>query len=404
MSIPVLIAVTGILAVGPPARAAPAPAQELHRADSLVHSWVAEERIPGAVLLVSRDGEPLFSRAYGSAQSVGAGPLRDQVPMTRETIFDLASITKVMATTMAVMLLVDRDQVELDAPVSRYLSDFRGGGKDEITVEHLLTHRSGLDPWQPIYYQATNSAEAYEYIRDLPLAWRVGAGRHYSDLGFMLLGLVVESVTGQSLAAFLHANLYAPLGLEATGFMGRQDPDGQEGARYAATSRGNPFEHRMVYDPDFGYRIGGDPDAWTGWRRHTLLGEVNDGNAYHAFNGVAGHAGLFSTAAELDVLLRLLLEDGELGGVRYLSRDVVDRFLTSTGDAQALGWQIPEYAPPSAFSHTGFTGTFVLGVRETGLGIVLLTNRQNGGVDRETAYPDIGPLQRDVTRAIVGTR
>ena len=160
MSMPVLVAVIGVIAAGLPPAAARSAGQDFDRADSLVRSWVEEERIPGAVLLVSRAGEPLFSRAYGSAQSVGSGPLGGPVPMTRETVFDLASITKVMATTMAVMLLVDREQVALDAPVSRYLSDFRGGGKDEITVEHLLTHRSGLDQWQPIYYHATNGRES----------------------------------------------------------------------------------------------------------------------------------------------------------------------------------------------------------------------------------------------------
>lgn len=158
----------------------------------------------------------------------------------------------------------------------------------------------------------------------------------------------------------------------------------------------------MVYDPDFGYRIEGNPDAWAGWRRHTLSGEVNDGNAHHAFNGVAGHAGLFSTARELSTLLDLLLEGGTLDGRFHVRSEVIERFLTPTADGQALGWQVPAYAPESGFGHTGFTGTFVLGVRDTGLGIVLLTNRQNGGVDDETSYPDVGPLQRAITEALTG--
>jgi CubicO group peptidase (beta-lactamase class C family) len=158
----------------------------------------------------------------------------------------------------------------------------------------------------------------------------------------------------------------------------------------------------MVHDPDFGYRIEGDPTAWNGWRRYTLVGEVNDGNAHHAFGGVAGHAGLFSTARELQVILRVLLDDGEVDGARYLGREVVDRFLESTGDGQALGWQVPEYGPANAFSHTGFTGTFVLGDRASGVGLVLLTNRQNGGVDAATQYPDLTALQRGVALAITG--
>jgi CubicO group peptidase (beta-lactamase class C family) len=133
------------------------------------------------------------------------------------------------------------------------------------------------------------------------------------------------------------------------------------------------------------------------------VGEVNDGNAYHAFGGVAGHAGLFSTAEELQVLLQLLLDRGEYGGRRYLSAALVDSFLAPTGDGQALGWQTPDYAPPGSFAHTGFTGTFVLGVSPDALGVILLTNRQNTGLDGSGYYPDVGPLQRAVAAVLTGT-
>lgn len=158
----------------------------------------------------------------------------------------------------------------------------------------------------------------------------------------------------------------------------------------------------MVHDTTFGYRYAGDPDAWDGWRRRTLVGEVNDGNALHAFGGVAGHAGLFSTAAELRVLLELLLERGERDGRRYIPAETVELFLTSTGDGQALGWQAPAYAPEGSFAHTGFTGTFVLGVPSGSQAIVLLTNRQNLGLDSAWAYPDVGPLQREMTAILTG--
>jgi CubicO group peptidase (beta-lactamase class C family) len=158
----------------------------------------------------------------------------------------------------------------------------------------------------------------------------------------------------------------------------------------------------MVHDADFGYRIDGDADAWNGWRRRTLQGEVNDGNAFHAFGGVAGHAGLFSTAADLAVLLGLLLDRGSHEGVRIIAPEVVDLFLSPTPpDAgQALGWQVPSDAPPGSFAHTGFTGTYVFGAPDRRLGVVLLTNRQNLGVDSVTSYPDVGPLQRAVTAAL----
>lgn len=383
------------------------PDVHLDAADSLVSEWVAAERIPGAVLLVTRDGRTLLERAYGHARlyDYGAGQyddadgirrLDDPVPMTVETVFDLASITKVAATTSAMMLLVDGGRVDLDAPVATYLADFRGGGKEEVTVRQLLSHTGGLRPWVPTYYHASTPDEAYAYIRDLPLAGPVGEERHYSDLGFMLLGRIVEEVTGRRLDRFVTEELFLPLGLMATRFR-------PAGGDFAATSHGNPYERRMVHDPDFGYRIEGDPDAWRGWRERTLVGEVNDGNAFHAFGGIAGHAGLFSTARELEKVVRLVAEGGEIDGVRLLGAETVGSFLRPEVEGQALGWQLPSHAPAGAFGHTGFTGTFVLAHPSDGLVIVLLTNRQNVGVDDDTGYPDVGPLQRAVTRAVVGS-
>ena len=377
------------------------------RADSIVAQWVQDERIAGAVLLVSRGDEPSTVSAHGFAQLYGygggqypgeAGPERLRSPelMTTATVFDLASVTKVMATTMALMLLVDHGALDLDASVTTYLPDFTGPNHETITPRHLLTHRSGLPQWLPVYYHADDADAAYAYVRSRPLTWPVGVERHYSDLGFMVLGRLVEAVAGVDLATFLHTELYGPLGLRATGFRPQSDSP-----VFAATSHGNPFERRMVHDPSFGYPIEDDADGWDDWRRYTLSGEVNDGNAHHAFRGVAGHAGLFSTADDLEVLVRLLLDGGIApDGRRFLANDVIERFLTSSGEQQALGWQLPDYAPDGSFAHTGFTGTFVLGVPGEDLAVVLLTNRQNVGVDEQTAYVDVGPLQRAVTAVL----
>ncbi len=427
-----LASVLGLIAVSPfaapqprqlpPAGVLHAPSQleqGLQTADSVVANWVDSGRIPGAVLLVARDDAVVLERAYGwsrlneyqtgqyaawraaAADETGARHRADPVRMTASTVFDLASVTKVMATTLAVMLLVESGGMDVDTPLQRYLPDFRGNGKANITLRHLLTHRAGLQQWLPTYYHASNREQAYEYLRARPLAWEVGSGRHYSDLGFMLLGLAVESVAGTSLHDFLRQRIYAPLGLEQTGFRPRaaagldDAPD-----TYASTSHGNPYEYRMVHDSTFGYRIAGDADAWDGWRRYTLYGEVNDGNAHHAFEGIAGHAGLFSTARELRVLLQMLINRGEYSGRRYLSADLIDTFLMPTGQGQALGWQLRAYVPMTTFSHTGFTGTLVLAVPEHDLALVLLTNRQHGGVDRDGSYPDIDPLQRAVVAAV----
>lgn len=367
-------------------------------ADSLVSAAV-EHTIPGAVLLVARDGKVIHQRAFGWAQlnDFHVHRLAHPRPMHTSTLFDLASVTKVMATTMAVMMLTSEGRIDVDAPVYTYLPDFRGAHLDSITVRHLLTHSAGLVQWQPLYYHASNERETYDVIRQMPLQWGVGEGRHYSDLGFMLLGYIVEHVTRQPLDRFVHDSLYARLGLRSTTYLPKR-----HGFRdFAATEQGNGYERHMVYDSTFGYRYRGDPTAWNGWREYVLDGETDDGNAWYANNGVAGHAGLFSTAADLHVLIDLLLAHGSYHGRQYIRPDVVDRFLTRDRYQNFLGWMSPNGLPDGSFSHTGFTGTYVLGVPKYGLSIVLLTNRQNMGTDARGYFPDVGPLQAAISHAIV---
>ncbi|HEU5209686.1 MAG TPA: serine hydrolase [Longimicrobiales bacterium] len=373
------------------------------RADSMLDAAVAAGQIPGAVLVVTRDGRIVHESAHGFAQlyeyderaKYGTPRRLDEPrPMQVTTVFDLASVTKVMATTYAIMLLVDRGLIDVDAPVHRYLPDFRGAHFDSITVRHLLTHSAGLHQWQPIYYNASSAAEAYEVIRHLPLQYGVGVERRYSDLGFMLLGYIVEQVSARPLDAFLRDELYAPLGLLHTSFLPTASQD------FAATSHGNPYERRMVHDTAFGYRYDGDPTAWDGWRTYTLMGEVNDGNAWYAHGGVAGHAGLFSTGRDLAVLLQLILQGGEYGGRRYIARDVVEEFTRRDRFGHGLGWQLPADAPAGSFAHSGFTGAYVTGVPAARLGIVLLTNRQNAGVNGNGYYPGVD-IRDDVVRTII---
>jgi len=375
----------------------PELARGIATADSLVAAGVGT-LYPGAVLLVAKDGRVVHERAYGYSQLLDAqgNRLASPPPMRTTTLFDLASVTKVAATTMSLMLLVDRGQVELDAPVWRYLPDFRGAHLDSITVRHLLQHASGLVQWQPIYYQARTAAEAYEAIRRMPLGWGVGEGRHYSDLGFMLLGYIVERVSGMPLDRFAQRELFDPLALRSTTFA----PRARGVTDVAATETGNAYERQMVYDPNFGYDYAGDPEGWDGWRSGVTRGETNDGNAFYAHGGFAGHAGLFSTAADLRVLLQLLLDRGTARGRRLVGAGVVDRFLTRDRYGHYLGWQYPADMPEGSFAHTGFTGTYVLGVPSRGLAVVLLTNRQNMGRNARGFFPDLGPLQRAVGRAV----
>lgn len=380
--------------------ASPSPglARGIAKADSLIAAAVGT-LTPGAVLLVSQDGAIVHDTAFGYAQlnDYEGRRLASPRPMTTGTMFDLASVTKVMGTTMGIMLLVDQGRVDLDAPVNRYLPDFRDAHKDSITVRHLLSHSAGLVQWQPIYYHASSEREAYAVIRDMPLQWGVGAGRHYSDLGFMLLGYIVERVSGQRLDTFLDSALYRPLGLDSTTFVPKQHGF----TRFAATEQGNVYERHMVYDSTFGYRYLGDPTAWDGWRHHVLDGEVDDGNSFYAHGGIAGHAGLFSTAGQLRVLLDMLDAGGVAKGRRILSSDVIRRFLTRDRYDNYLGWMLPSALPKGSFNHTGFTGTYVLGVPKYGLSVVLLTNRQNMGTDARGYFPNVAPLQDAVAKALV---
>jgi CubicO group peptidase (beta-lactamase class C family) len=397
------------LIVSEPAMPSPSAALDSTRAlqarlavaDSIIDAWVSAEKIPGAVFLVSIDGQVVHDRAFGYAQlyDYEMHRLADPPAMDTSTMFDLASVTKVMATTFAVMMLVDQGKVDVDAPVYTYLPDFRGVHKDSITVRHLLTHSAGLVRWQPLYYQASNEAECYRAIRDMPLQWGVGEERQYSDLGFMLLGYIVEHVTDEPLNDYLQKTLYRPLGLRHTTF----NPKRHGFTRFAATEQGNGYEHHMVYDSTFGYLYKGDPTSWDGWRRYVLDGEVNDGNSWYANNGMAGHAGLFSTASDLRVLLDMLNARGEYGGRRYISAGVVDQFLTEDRFRNYLGWQKPRGLPAGRYFHNGFTGTYVLGVPSEKLSIVLLTNRQNVGTDAKGYFTNVAPLDSAVAAVLAGS-
>ena len=373
-------------------------------ADSILQAVVAEEHIPGAVVLIAQHGKTIYQKAYGSAQRYDYGLQRMDalLPMTTEHRFDLASLTKVFATTFGIMFLVDQQKVDLDAPLFTYLPAFRGPSKDSVTVRHLLTHSAGLYPWKPLYYHADNAQDTYAFISRLSLLHPVGKERHYSDLGFMLLGYLIEEVSGQPLDMFLTNALYKPVGLKMTAF---NPPPGGPG--FAATSHGNPYEYHMVADDDFGYLCDENPETFTSWRDYVLAGEVNDGNAYYAHDGLAGHAGLFSTASDLQLLLDLLLNKGTHAGQRLLSEAVVETFLTKDRFGHGLAWAmstdvIPvDDLPDGSFGHSGFTGTYVVAVPAYGLSIILLTNRQNVGVNASGYYNSVTPLRKSITELMI---
>lgn len=353
-------------------------ADAFEKLGSVLHRFAGpapDDLYAGAVALIAHDGSVRYHRAFGSAQSHDRlGPLGVPREMSTDTAFDLASITKVAATTVAVLKLVDDGLVSLDEPAANHLPALARGEKGRITLRHLLTHRAGLAEWQPTYLHAQDRESALAHVQSAELRYPVGAGRHYSDLGFMLLGAVVEAVTGQRLDHYVADRIHRPLGMSSTLF----NPPPDMHARIAATSRGNAYEFRMI-ETGSPHPPAADPRTFAGWRDYPLVGEVNDGNAWHAFGGVAGHAGLFGTAQDLAVLGQTLINDGRHGTTMLASANMVAAFLHEPYDSgQAVGFlgdRLSVVGATGGYGHSGFTGTEFLFDPQRELVAVLLTNR-----------------------------
>ena len=333
----------------------------LARIDEVVAAAIAEKSLPGAVVVVGRGDAVFFRKAYGNRAMAPAVE-----PMTVDTIFDMASLTKVVATTSAVMMLVEDGRIRLSDPVAKYIPDFGKYGKDRVTVRHLLTHMSGLrpdvdlgDPW--VGYEAAIVLAGDEVLGAPP-----GRRFVYSDIGFFLLADIVAKVSGQPFEQFVAARLFGPLGMKDTGF------------QPAATLRGRIAPTEVC--TQYGWPCAG-PDA------QMLRGTVHDPTA-RRMGGVAGHAGLFSTADDIARFARMLLRGGELDGVRVLSPLTVARMTSPStpGDesnVRGLGWDMDssysanrgELLPVGSFGHTGFTGTSLWIDPATQVFVVFMSNR-----------------------------
>jgi len=319
-----------------------------------------DSAFPSAVVAVGRHGRLALLAAVGH---YGQG---DPRPVTPETIYDLASLTKVIGLTTACMLLVDEGKLDLDAPVQRYLPEFRGPGKERVTIRHLLTHSSGLPAWRPLWREARDRASVLALVDTTPLDTLPGVRFEYSDLGAIALMQVVERITSERIDRYLEERVFHPLGMSATGYL----PPAGWRDRIAPTEDDTAFRHRV------------------------LLGEVHDENAGR-MGGVSGHAGLFSNAPDLAVFVTWLLDvrgarltPGRHAGVRELRAQTVLAFLRRQdlppGSTRALGWDTPADSGYSSagtklsrrgFGHTGFTGTSIWVDPERDLFIILLTNR-----------------------------
>jgi CubicO group peptidase (beta-lactamase class C family) len=322
---------------------------------------------PGACLAVRAPG--VDARAVAGHRQALA--VADPLPMTSATSHDLASVTKIAATTSALVALAGADAVRLEDAVTRYVPGFRGEGRDELTVEDLLLHRAGLWEWWPTYCDVSDPDDGRRLVRELPLRYPPRTGRHYSDLGFMLLGQVVEAAAGAPLSAAVDEWVLGSVGMRHTAFA---RPVGTE---VAASATGDAIERRML-DSGEPYPVPRSPGDFAGWRQHVLVGEVNDGNAFHTFGGVSGHAGLFGTVGDL-LLLGGALCDSATGDGPW-DASVLAAFLADGPDSgQARGfrsWRTSVAGcAATAFGHPGFTGCTFAILPTHRASVVLATNR-----------------------------
>lgn len=375
--------------------------------DSIIQANIDNDRIPGAVILITKDTATICNKAFGYARKYDyeRNLLNPPEIMTIDHLFDIASLTKVIGTTTSIMLLADRGLIKIDDPVCKYIKAFDTTDKRRITIRNLLTHTAGLYQWYPLYYRASDKQECYRLIAELPLKFQIGVRRRYSDLGFVILGEIIESVSGLPLDRFMEENIFIPLGMKNTTYNPLRS--GQF-TKIAATSAGNQYEMRMVKDPSLGFKFPGiDPDKWNGWRNYMIRGEVNDGNAWYALGGVSGAAGLFSTAGDLQKLVSMLINRGKAGTTQFISSATVAAFLTRDRYRNGLGWIMDnaspfmKNAPQGSFGHTGYTGTSIAVILKDKISVILLINRQNTGFMPDGQYFNVNRIRQQIFSAVL---
>jgi CubicO group peptidase (beta-lactamase class C family) len=342
--------------------------------DERLQKAIDQEEAPGITLLVAYRNECLYHKAFGYAQLIP-----EKKVLTLETLFDVASLTKVLATTTAILLLLKSGEISLHDPISKYFQEFRSSGKDSITLRHLLTHSSGLPAYYRFYqdlweedqkrgggFLCTQAAkeQVIQKTLALDLVYPTGQDYKYSDPGFILLGALIEKVTQKELDQFCQQEIWLPLGMKNTFFINLKETSQgvslQSSRKFAATE----------YCP---------------WRQRVLYGEVHDENCY-AMGGVAGHAGLFSTSEDIYLLVKKLL-DCYRGKDDWIPPPRIREFFTRQhlpkSSTWALGWDTPSslgstsgrYFSEESVGHTGFTGTSIWIDLKRDLVVILLSNR-----------------------------
>jgi CubicO group peptidase (beta-lactamase class C family) len=382
--------------LSPVARLTPASASSVGmaptlnaRLDSIVAVAMKEGAAPGVALAVGRWGRLVHLRGYGR---VHVAP--EAAPVTDSTMFDMASLTKVVATTTAAMILEDQGRLNLDAPIRTYLPEIDDSAKAGITVRMILTHSGGFEAFAALWREHRGRAEYLKEINARPLKYVPGDSVIYSDWDFVLAGLIIERITGVSLDQFLATAVWQPLGMRDTGFNPLASVANPADSACTATFRAD--------SPLLGRIAATEED--TVYRHTHVHGIVHDENAC-ALGGVAGHAGLFSSARDAAAFSQMLLNGGQYGGVWLVQPTTLARWTArqSKRSSRAIGWDTPSerssaghYFSPRSFGHTGFTGTSIWIDPERGLFVVLLTNR----VDPTRANMRHEALRRDIADAV----
>ncbi|MDR8390509.1 serine hydrolase [Aliifodinibius sp. S!AR15-10] len=325
----------------------------LRKVDDIMRQAVFDSTFPGGTVTVLKNGVIAHQKSYGYHTY-------DKLkPVEPTDIYDLASLTKVVATTTAIMRLVDEGKVELDDKVSKYIPEFRQVDKSEITIHNLLSHNSGLPPFRVYVDSLKDREKLIQAVKEEPLIYETGTEYQYSDLGFILLAEIVEQVSGSRIDQYIRKEMFYTMGMNSTFF--NPSLKGQW-----ISSRIPPTEVDTVF------------------RKDTVHTVVHDERAFY-MNGIAGHAGLFSNGTDLAVYAQMLLNGGTYGGRRYLSEDVIQKFTTrqSNTSNRGLGFdrKSPDFSTAGTltsdrtFGHTGFTGTSIWIDPERNLSIIILTNR-----------------------------
>ncbi|MEO8193126.1 MAG: serine hydrolase [Gemmatimonadales bacterium] len=330
--------------------------------DSLMRVALDEHAAPGGSLVVGRYGRIVHMKGYGRLDTAQTSAAVDE-----NSMYDMASLTKVIATTTAAMILEEQGQLDLDRTVASYLPEFNAPDKAPITVRMIVTHRGGLEAFAALYKEFKGRDQYLAQINARPLKSQPGTETVYSDWDIILSQLVIERITGQTLDRFVAERIFTPLGMTSTMFT----PD-------SATffSRIAPTEIDSV-------------------RGGLVRAKVHDENAW-AMGGVSGHAGLFSSASDLAIFAQMILNGGEYNGVRIVKAATLARWTApqSRTSSRALGWDTPskgsssgDYFSQRSFGHTGFTGTSMWVDPEKNLFVILLTNRVDPTRDNQRHVP-----------------